>query len=247
VVKLVDFGIAKARDRLSVTRTGTVKGKFPYMAPEQILEQPVDRRADVFSLGVLLWELTCGQRLYTGVTDYEVLKKILHTPVPRPSEVVPDYPPGLEAIVLGALAREPAARYPTAAALQTVLGKVARQLENAASSARLAEVVRDLSAGEAQVPSPPPAAREDFAVVVDSGDRGTLELDDLVELHDLVEPDEEQAPEATPVRPTGRGWTRLIVLLVLAGAVAATFYLRPELGHEAVDLLRRLRTALASW
>jgi len=125
VVKILDFGIAKARDRLSITRTGTVKGKFPYMSPEAIRDEELDRRTDIFSLGVLLWELTTGQRLFTGATDYEILRRVLNRPIPRPSEVVPGYRPELEAVVMRALAKQRDRRYPTAAALADDLDRVA--------------------------------------------------------------------------------------------------------------------------
>jgi eukaryotic-like serine/threonine-protein kinase len=123
-VKILDFGIAKARDRLSITRTGTVKGKFPYMSPEAIRDEALDRRTDVFSLGVLLWELTCGQRLFSGGTDYEILRRVLNRPIPRPSQVVPDYPVELEAVVMRALAKQRDRRTPTAAALAAELDQV---------------------------------------------------------------------------------------------------------------------------
>ena len=123
-VKVLDFGIAKARDRLSVTRTGTVKGKFPYMSPEAIRDEELDRRTDVFSLGVLLWELTTGQRLFTGGTDYEILRRVLHRPIPFPSQAVPGYRPELEAVVMRALAKQRDRRYPTAAALAADLDAV---------------------------------------------------------------------------------------------------------------------------
>ncbi len=124
-VKILDFGIAKARDRLSVTRTGTVKGKFPYMSPEAIRDEELDRRTDVFSLGVLLWELTTGQRLFTGATDYEILRRVLNRPIPRPSEAAPGYRPELEAVVMRALAKQRDRRTPTAAALAEDLDRVA--------------------------------------------------------------------------------------------------------------------------
>jgi serine/threonine protein kinase len=140
-VKVLDFGIVKARDRLSVTRTGTVKGKFPYMSPEAILEHELDHRADVFSLGILLWELTTGQWLFAGPTDYHVIKKILHQPIPRPQAVAADCPPALEAIILRALARVPRRRHPSAKELAAELGQVAAELGLDSSNAALAEVM----------------------------------------------------------------------------------------------------------
>jgi serine/threonine protein kinase len=141
-VKILDFGIAKARDRLSVTRTGTVKGKFPYMSPEAIRDEELDRRTDIFSLGVLLWELTTGLRLFTGATDYEILRRVLNRPVPRPSEVSQGYRPELEAVVMRALAKQRDRRYPTAAALAADLEAISQPAPSA-----VAELVADLFPG----------------------------------------------------------------------------------------------------
>jgi serine/threonine protein kinase len=142
VVKILDFGIAKARDRLSITRTGTVKGKFPFMSPEAIRDEELDRRTDVFSLGVLLWELTTGHRLFTGATDYEILRRVLNRPIPRPSEAVPGYRPELEAVVMRALAKQRERRYSTAAELANDLEAVARP-----EAAAVAELVARLFPG----------------------------------------------------------------------------------------------------
>lgn len=115
VVKLVDFGVAKAFGRVSEsTRAGQLKGKFGYMSPEQALGKPIDRRSDIFSLGIVLFELTTSRRLFRGETDVETLRYITTADVPRPSSVDSSYPPELEAIVLRALARDPDARYQSA-------------------------------------------------------------------------------------------------------------------------------------
>src|SRR4051794_28425142 len=115
-VKIADFGVAKARSRSYHTVSGTIKGKAPYMAPEQILGQPVDRRADVFSLGVLLFELTTRTRLYSGQSNTVAMQHILDGSVPDPAERRPGYPPELTRLVRRALARQPDDRYPTARA-----------------------------------------------------------------------------------------------------------------------------------
>src|SRR4029078_3032477 len=83
-IKLSDFGVAKARLRSYHTISGTIKGKAPYMAPEQILGDAVDRRADVFSLGVLLFEITTRTRLYSATTDANAMKQILAGELPDP-------------------------------------------------------------------------------------------------------------------------------------------------------------------
>jgi hypothetical protein len=122
-VKLVDFGVARARIHLHCPERG-VEGKHGYMAPEQILGQGVDRRTDLFSLGVILYELTCSRRLFRGRPEV-VMRRILEEPIPPPRQICPDYPADLEAVVMRALSRDPAARYPTAEALRVDLMAVA--------------------------------------------------------------------------------------------------------------------------
>ncbi len=118
-VKLVDFGVAKAVGRVSeATRAGQLKGKFGYMSPEQARGKPVDRRSDLFSIGIVLFELTTSRRLFRGESDIETLKLVISAQVPRPTTLDPSYPAELERIVLRALERDPQARYQTAAELE---------------------------------------------------------------------------------------------------------------------------------
>ena len=113
-VKVLDFGIAKTASSDLQTERGVLKGKARYMAPEQASGGDVDRRADLFAAGVLLWELLTGERLYRGETT-EVLLRIVSEDAPLVSSRRPDIDPELDAIVAGALARKPDARFPTAA------------------------------------------------------------------------------------------------------------------------------------
>jgi serine/threonine protein kinase len=113
-VKLLDFGIAKAADRTSETRAGTLKGKLPYMSPEQCRGEELDRRSDVFSLGIMLYEMTLGRRLFRGVSDFQILKQIVEGEVTRPIELDPSYPPQLEEVVLRALQKPREDRYQSA-------------------------------------------------------------------------------------------------------------------------------------
>jgi serine/threonine-protein kinase len=116
VVKLVDFGVAKALGRLAeATRSGQLKGKFGYMSPEQARGKRVDRRSDVFSLGIVLFELTTNRRLFRGENDVDTLRLVLAGRVPRPSSIELDYPKRLEQIVMRALERDVERRYQTAA------------------------------------------------------------------------------------------------------------------------------------
>ncbi len=128
-VKLVDFGIAKASNRLNETRFGTLKGKVAYMSPEQCTGQPLDRRSDIFSLGIVLFELSLCRRLFRGKSDFEILKSIVEEPIPRPTAIDRDYPPELERIVLRALARDPSERYQSAKEMQVELEHLATELQ----------------------------------------------------------------------------------------------------------------------
>ena len=120
-VKVVDFGIARAAARTSVTSAGVIKGKVGYMAPEQCRGGIVDRRSDVFALGVLLYELSTMRRLFAADNDYAVMNRIVTGDVRRPSEVQPEYPRALEDIVMRALAVDPARRQPNAEVLRLEL------------------------------------------------------------------------------------------------------------------------------
>jgi serine/threonine protein kinase len=113
-IKLVDFGIARATVSQHKTQTGTLKGKIPYMSPEQCQGLVLDRRSDLFSLGVLLYELTVGKRPFRGESEFAIMDQIVYKGTARPSEVVAGYPLELEAIVLRLLERDPEKRYASA-------------------------------------------------------------------------------------------------------------------------------------
>jgi serine/threonine-protein kinase len=121
MVKVVDFGIAKVSGRLSSTRAGTLKGKLAYMSPEQVRGAAIDRRTDIFALGVVLWELTTGHRLFRMESDLDTLEKVQSCIVPPPSSLRPDYPAELESIVMHALQKRPESRYQTARELSRAL------------------------------------------------------------------------------------------------------------------------------
>jgi len=125
-VKVIDFGIALVRNRQApVTELGTLKGKPPYMSPEQVKNEAIDRRSDVFSLAVVLHELLAGRPLFQGDSIYAVARAVEHQPIPPPSRVRGQaLPPGLDDVVLGALERDLALRTPTAAALAEELEQV---------------------------------------------------------------------------------------------------------------------------
>jgi eukaryotic-like serine/threonine-protein kinase len=113
-VKVLDFGIAKAEERATQTIGGTIKGKYGYMSPEQCKGKPIDRRSDIFALGIVLYELTTLRRAFKGKDDFETMKRIVAGDMVLPSTVVPGFPRELEAIILTALANDPGARFQSA-------------------------------------------------------------------------------------------------------------------------------------
>jgi eukaryotic-like serine/threonine-protein kinase len=128
-VVVLDFGIAKAKDRLARTETGALKGKLEYMSPEQCLGDPLDRRTDVFALGAVLYELTTGTRLFRRKGQLATMDAITREPVLSPSRLVESYPPSLERICMRALERQREDRYGTAGEMRRDLLAAIRELE----------------------------------------------------------------------------------------------------------------------
>ena len=116
-VKLIDFGLAKAARRQSKSKEGVVKGKVPYLSPEQVKQRVVDHRTDLYALGATLWEMTTGRRLWKRDTDAETVRAIQAGVVPDPTELVEGYPEELWAIVWEALMPQSAHRYSDAAVM----------------------------------------------------------------------------------------------------------------------------------
>ena len=122
-VKLLDFGIAKtvAESGVESTEKGEFRGKLAYMAPERVQDRPFDARSDLYSLGVVLWELLTGRRLFRGATDIETFKNVLEMEVSPPSTLRPEVPASLDAVVAQALARDPDQRFGSAQAMVDAL------------------------------------------------------------------------------------------------------------------------------
>ena len=116
VVKVVDFGIARAEYRETKTKAGTIKGKFAYMSPEQCVATNVDRRTDVFALGVIVHELLTGRRLFKRNSPYETYQAVIDCAVPAPSTINVELDPALDQIIMKAVAKDKDDRYPTAEA-----------------------------------------------------------------------------------------------------------------------------------
>jgi serine/threonine protein kinase len=143
-VKLADFGIAKALADERATQATTIKGKYGYLTPEQIRCQPLDQRNDVFSLGIMLWEMSVGRTLFQRESEMQMMYAILEERIPRPSEHVEDYPQDLERVVMTALARNRDERYPDAHALAEDLQATARAHQWDCGKAALSTLVKDV-------------------------------------------------------------------------------------------------------
>jgi serine/threonine protein kinase len=205
-VKLLDFGVAKelARERSQKTQVGVLKGKWSYLAPEQVEGGASDHRADLFALGIVTWEMLTGRRLFKGATGLETLEKVRAAEVAAPSTVNPAVPAALDAIVLQALAREPEARWPSAAAMGDALDGVVAALGFGARE--LGRAMASLFGDD-----------EDTAPVV------RLPLEPTWEPGELLPPDETlREPTVLPsTLDSSRRRSRADWRLVLAAALAA--------------------------
>jgi serine/threonine protein kinase len=166
-VKVIDFGIAHALGRVTQTRTGTRKGKTGYMAPEQARAAAIDSRVDVFALGILLWELSCGRRLFVRPDDFRTMNALLVDPIPLPSSVAA-VPRELEEITMRALARDPDERFQSADELRAALDAFTASV-GGAMPAELGALVKVLFATETPLMRQELSTNHDIAPAVVTG------------------------------------------------------------------------------
>ena len=150
-VKLVDFGIAKAAGSVSTTQAGSLKGKFHYMAPEQITGGRADPRSDVYSMGVLMYEILTGTRPFKGQAEPELLHSVIHANPPRPREVNPELPEVLEAIILKAMQKSPDDRYGNAEGMIDALEEFIDSTGSRVGRTQITQVMKDLFGADASV------------------------------------------------------------------------------------------------
>jgi serine/threonine protein kinase len=177
-VKLVDFGVAKATQRSSETRTGTVKGKIAYLSPEQCQGAPVDRRSDIFSLGIVLYELLTCTRLFKRENDFQTMTAIVNEPVQPPSAFRPDLTAELDAVVLTALARDPARRFQSAGEMLEAIEAAAEGAGKTMSAHALGRFLRELF-GERPEPWIELDVRDDAPDIVTVTSQSVLQPDAL--------------------------------------------------------------------
>lgn len=142
-VKIVDFGLAKANSQVEITDQGVVKGKFAYLSPEAAWGQDVDARTDIFAMGIILWELLTGRRLFYAETPYQTVEQVREARVPSISALNPNVDQELDAIVRHALARDPEERYQTAADFGDALAHYLFAQELKVTARDVASLVRE--------------------------------------------------------------------------------------------------------
>ncbi|MBX3271692.1 MAG: serine/threonine protein kinase [Sandaracinaceae bacterium] len=221
-VKLIDFGVAKVRGRVQETAGGSIKGKFRYMSPEHASAKDLDRRSDVYALGVVLWETLTMRRRFEGASDLDVLAAVRRPDVVPPSRHAPGLPRGLDEVVLRAMAIAPGDRFQTARELRDALVEVsprAAALHESALGTLLSAVMTDrIEADRTRLASqisgltldlPRPVAplddalatmtlgAEELELMLESGDTG----DDLVGAHEAATVVLEEATVASPGPP----------------------------------------------
>jgi len=202
-VKLIDFGIAKAAGRSSLTLPGTIKGKIRYLSPEQVLGKDLDGRSDLFTLATSLWEATVGRHLFEGSAPVQVYEAVVKGPVVSPARYVPEFPLELERIVMRALAQNRDERYPDAEAMQRDLEAFASAVGIPLSDLSLAEFMADLYREEIQLRREGQAQGKSLlellqAVAADTGQH-EHDLDDVLALEDQ----RSTIPERPKVEVTG--------------------------------------------
>ncbi len=147
--RLTDFGVARASSRLASTQSGTLKGKLAYMPPEQAKgDEGIDRRADIFAMAIVVWELFASKRLFRGTTELETLNKLMFEPIPRLSSVIPTATPALDEALTQALERDPARRYATAADFADALERAAEGPGGVATVRQVADFVESTLGSE---------------------------------------------------------------------------------------------------
>jgi len=201
-VKVLDFGVAKAFVRISPeTEAGQLKGKVEYMSPEQARGKPLDRRSDIFALGVVLYELVSRRRLFKRDSVLAALEAIAHEPLLPPSQVAPSCPASLERVILKAMVKDPAGRYATAAEMRRdLLAVVHETLGSDDPEQALAATMQELFRERA-------AEKREMLRRVRAGDEHPVvpaaETDDIVDIPDLIVPSSSAPGASLGVTPTG--------------------------------------------
>jgi serine/threonine-protein kinase len=239
-VKLVDFGIAKAATVEVVTQAGAVKGKFPYLAPEQFISGPVDARTDIYTVGVGLYECVTGVRPFAGPSDAEIMRQVIQErPVPA-EERNPDLPPRFAAIIARALAKNPDERFSTAEQMAQALEEVHLDLGTPVTSSHLGAFMRDVFGDDARLPISVTDSGSMPAIVLSHGGKPVaappaVDFDAATKAHSsgssLPRLEVEVATPSPP--PRSRRWLPMAVSLGVALTICLGGIAWLELRHPA--------------
>jgi eukaryotic-like serine/threonine-protein kinase len=212
IARITDFGVARARSRITTTKGHEVKGKMSYLAPEQVRAEPIDRRADIYSAGVILWGLLTGRRMIRADNDGAIVSQILAPTRPSPRKVNPEVPPALDEVCLAAIALDPADRPATAADFgEAIEAAAARDGVTIAPSRVVAALVKDLEAHEALGDLPTSKTPTSSSIPLQSGVvvRGDLSTSGVIPViaeaasKQLVSEDNLPIPSVAPPSSTG--------------------------------------------
>ncbi|MGQ0504332.1 MAG: serine/threonine protein kinase [Myxococcaceae bacterium] len=261
-IKLTDFGIAKAGNKL--TSPGMLKGKFAYMSPEQARGEDVDARTDLFALGIVLWEMLTGGRLFDDESDVGVLRAVQETVIAPPARLNPDVPPELDALVVRALLRDKEARFQTAQEMERALTQAmlahAKRPEDTDLSHYIAQMLEsdtlsdEGTAPGAQAPVAPAGVRQPTAVMRKGGSRPKpLNPDEnmfaATHVFDRAKKSGEVAPPPAAKATVGmrRGLFAALGLFMVIGVAAVTVSLQRggaasgqlAQGSTGADLIQR--------
>ncbi len=188
-VKLLDFGVAKAASKLHKTKVGTLKGKFAYMSPEQCLGQPVDNRSDLFSLGIVLWEVLSYRRLFKREQEAATINAIINTQVRPPSQTNKKIPPYLDAVVLKALEKDPNKRFQSAEDMGSALNDALRKMGKPAGVREMSQFMKKVFADRART-------KNRLLQDLRSGDVNKISIS-------VLKPDTEESLPSRSAKPSG--------------------------------------------
>lgn len=229
-VKLVDFGIAKAASKTSDTRTGVLKGKIAYMSPEQAWGRPIDRRSDIFSLGIVLYELLTGEMLFKGDTDLNTLEKVREAKVIPPAKLNKEIPKEIENILLKALAKELQERYQSASDMQNDLETYIHANKTMAGTLNLQNYMQTLFKEEMEAEA---KALEEEDTVVSAHLEKTMAAPIGGEKRPAAKAVSKKPParkeEESVSKKREASPAKYIILALLIFSIGALFFIRPEL------------------
>ena len=201
LARVLDFGVARARQNTHHSDDNEIKGKIPYMPPEQLFGEAIDHKVDVYACGVTLWEAIVGERLFDGPIETALVRKISQEPIPRPGSRVTELAPEIDAIVMKALAREAGDRYESALAMAEAIAAVVKLPTRTEVSAWIRQFV---------APRELPSSRK--APVVQETDGATTMLA-ILEKVSMLRP---SAKRPAPSTPRTTGTTRFAVAVAVA-------------------------------